>query len=44
MKNRIQTIKDVLYISEIKENLLLIIALNRKSFKIKFNNINIKII
>ena len=43
MKNRIQTIKDVLYVSEMRENLLSIIVLNRQGFKIRFSNINVKI-
>ena len=35
---------DILYISKISSNLLSIIALNKKNYEIRFDNIYIKII
>ena len=44
MRRHIQIINDILYMPEIDSNLLFIIALNKKSYEIRFNNMRVKII
>ena len=44
INKRMQTLTNILYIFEIRDNLLFIITFNKKSYKIKFENLNIKII
>ena len=44
IRRKMQTIIDILYIFEIRGNLLFIIALDKRDYKVRFNNIDIKII
>ena len=44
INKRMQTLTNVLYISNMKNNLLFIITLDKKGYKIKFKNLNVKII
>ena len=44
IKRYIQIINNILYMSKINSNLLFIIALNKKDYKVRFSNIRVKII
>ena len=44
INRRMQTLTNVLYIFDMKNNLLFIIAFDKKDYEIKFENLNVKII
>ena len=44
INKRIQTLTNVLYVFNMRDNLLSIIILDKKDYEIKFKNLNVKII
>ena len=44
INKRIQTLMNILYVFEMKDNLLFIITFDKKNYEIRFENLNMKII